>query len=177
MNLDATFTKSFPIWLPIKKRAASLWLPIKKRAASLNAYSWKSHPLHGFVLHNSQEVNQLCLTYPEAFYIPLKIRGNRRRWRVNGFMLLPWRKKNGKTTQEPKGKSPCISSIICDGWISPTLPIVLESGKSPTPCKFRINLVSMLAWNIYIYIYMWQGPFGIMWTTYFSTPAMSICMS
>ena len=28
-----------------------------------------------------------------------------------------------------------------------------------------------------IYIYMWQGPFGIMWTTYLSTPAMSICMS
>ena len=81
--------------------------------------------------------------------------GNRRRWRVNGFMLLPWRNKNGKKTQEPKGKSPCISSIICDGWMSPTLPIVLESGKSPTPCKFssQLSQYGCMAYNMYIYIF------------------------
>ena len=29
---------------------------------------------------------------------------------------------------------------------------------------------------MYIYIYMWQGPLGMMWTTYLFTPAMGICM-
>ena len=39
-----------------------------------------------------------------------------------------------------------------------------------------LNITYIYIFHIYICGRLWQGPFGIMWTTCLFTPAMSICM-
>ncbi len=104
-------------------------------------------------------------------------------WFKHGLNMVETKKYGQQKTDELIHilKGPVFRLVASGG--SPHSPTCLAA---PPQNEAVVSVTIDISWEIraisfrvevHWYINMWQGPFGIMWTTYLSTPAMSICMS